>query len=388
MNRLKACLLVVFFALFFAMPALAQPADNNSSLFKGRLLSEANGLGGLWYVFPGDFHRYYIGSPDDAYKIICNLALGVSNADFVKISSSTPERFKGMFIIKVEDVGRIYYLDPLSKSFVYVQNPKNAFYLLKNISSFIAPDDLKTIPAGTLMADSSGKEITRTWQNFGFWGKVNSAAVPVMAEPGFKEKRLGFFSTSNIIKILAVKKGDGSTWFKIDGGRYPGAYVEAKFVSAIPQPEPDKNISLPKTVKAADYWIDLNITKQVLTLFKGLEPVMSTYVSTGVRQSPTVVGTFNIQYKFKKTRMHGGPPLATHYYDLPNVPWTMYYKGSFGIHGAYWHDEFGSVRSAGCTNMTIGDSKYIFDLTGPNIGTLGFIRATAGNPGTVVNNHY
>lgn len=388
MNQFKICFLAVFLGLFLAIPALAAPADNNSSLLKGKILSDAKSLGDFWYVYPGDFHRYYIGTSDDACKIIINLALGVSNADFIKISSSTPDRLKGMFIIKVEDAGRAYYVNPADNSFVYIQNPRNAFYLLRSFSSDAAKDVLKTIPIGTLVADKAGLEISRAWQYLGWWGSVNAKNVPAMAEPNFQAKRVGTFSTINRIKVLAVVRNAGSTWYKIDGGRYPGAYVEAKFVSPLPQPVPEQNVSLPKTVKAADYWLDLNITKEVLTLFKGVDPVLSTYVSTGMKLSPTIVGTFNIYYKYEKTRMHGAPPTATHYYDLANVPWTMYYKGSFGVHGAYWHDEFGVPKSSGCTNATIGDAKFIFDLVGPNIGTAVSVRANAKNPGTVVNNHY
>lgn len=388
MNQFKASLLVVFFGLLMAMPALAVPSDNLSSQSSGKILLDTNILGGLWYVYPGDFHRYYVGNPDDAFKVIRNLALGISNSDFAKLSSSTPDKFKGMFLIKVEDVGRVYYVNPSDKSFVYVQNPKSASYLLKNISVFMSPDSLKAIPVGKIVADEAGVAISREWQSIGFWGSINTGYVPVMAEPSFKAKRLGAFSTTNRIKVLAAEKGDGSTWYKIDGGRYPGGYVESRFVSALPQPTPEQNISLPKTVKAEDYWLDLSISKETLTLFKGVEPVMSTYISTGMRPTPTPVGTFNIQYKFQKTRMHGGPPLATHYYDLANVPWTMYYKGSFGVHGAYWHDEFGIPKSSGCTNTTIGDAKFIFDKVGPDIGDLTSVRATVANPGTVVNNHY
>ena len=86
--------------------------------------------------------------------------------------------------------------------------------------------------------------------------------------------------------------------------------------------------------------------------------------------------------------MTGAPPLATHVYDLPDVPWVMYYKGSYSVHGTYWHDNFGSQRSAGCTNVTQGDAKFIFNLTSPDIGTLNSVRSTINNPGVVVNNHY
>jgi lipoprotein-anchoring transpeptidase ErfK/SrfK len=115
---------------------------------------------------------------------------------------------------------------------------------------------------------------------------------------------------------------------------------------------------------------------------------MATYIAVGDVKSPTISGAYNVWLKMKKTRMTGAPPLATHVYDLPDVPWVMYYKGSYSVHGTYWHDNFGSQRSAGCTNVTQGDAKFIFDLVNPVIGNLDSIRSTAENPGTVVNNHY
>lgn len=86
--------------------------------------------------------------------------------------------------------------------------------------------------------------------------------------------------------------------------------------------------------------------------------------------------------------MKGAPPIATHVYDLLDVPWVMYYKDSYSLHGTYWHDDFGTQRSAGCTNMTIGDAKYIFEKTRPTIGNLSSYFSTLENPGMVVNNHY
>jgi Uncharacterized protein conserved in bacteria len=379
--------LVVFLGLFIAFPAFAI-TDNNSSLLRGKILYNANSLGDIWYVYPGDFHRYYIGTPQDTYNVLRNLSLGVSNANFDVISTKVPDRFKGLFIIKPEDAAKIYYVNPTDNTLVYVQNPAAAFYLLQSLSVNISTNDLKSIPIATLTVDKNGLEVSRSWQYLGFWGGINASPVPVRTAPNSQAKILGYFSTINRVKVLAIKKADNSVWYQVDGGRYPGAYVEAKFVSPIPQPAPDQKAVMPKNVKPGDYWINLNIGQEVLTLFKGADPVLATYVSTGMKGSATIQGVFNIQYKYTATRMHGGPPFATHYYDLPNVPWTMYYHGSFGVHGAYWHDEFGITKSAGCTNMTIGDSKYIFNLVSPNIGMATSGAATVANPGTVVYNHY
>jgi lipoprotein-anchoring transpeptidase ErfK/SrfK len=387
MYRFHVCLLVVFLGLLAAFPVMAAPAANNSSLLAGKIIYDAKSLGGFWYVNPGDFHRYCINNSFDVYGVLRNLSLGVSNADFAAMSVSAPDRLKGFFIIKPDDAAKIYYVNPINGILVYVQNPKDAFYLLQSLAVRTSVD-LNTIPIGKLVTDGNGQEISRSWQYLGWWGGINAAYVPVMAAPDFKAKIVGSFSLINRVKVLAVKKANGATWYQVDGGRYPGAYVEARYISPIPQPVPDQKVDVPKTVKAGDYWLDLSISQETLTLFKGAEPVLATYISTGLKGSPTIQGTYNIQYKYVATRMHGGPPFATHYYDLPNVPWTMYYHGSFSVHGAYWHDEFGIPKSAGCTNATIGDSKFIFNLVKPNIGTAASGAATAANPGTVVYNHY
>ena len=105
MFRLRTCLLVVFLGLFIAFPAFAI-TDNNSSLLRGKILYNANSLGDIWYVYPGDFHRYYISTPQDTYNVLRNLSLGVSNANFDVISTKVPDRFKGLFIIKPEDAAK------------------------------------------------------------------------------------------------------------------------------------------------------------------------------------------------------------------------------------------------------------------------------------------
>jgi hypothetical protein len=46
-------------------------------------------------------------------------------------------------------------------------------------------------------------------------------------------------------------------------------------------------------------------------------------------------------------------------YDIGEVPWVMYYKDSFAVHGAYWHDVFGVTRSHGCTNLAPADARWL-----------------------------
>ena len=47
-------------------------------------------------------------------------------------------------------------------------------------------------------------------------------------------------------------------------------------------------------------------------------------------------------------------------YNLPNVPWTMYFHGGYAIHGTYWHNNFGRPMSHGCVNMKTPEAKILF----------------------------
>lgn len=379
---------MAIFAIFIAKPVLAFPTDNFSSILSGKILLDVDNHGEAWYVYPGDFHRYYLGTPFDAYGLMRNLSLGVSNADFTKIISTTTDRFKGLLLLKPEDLGKAYYVNPVDKSVIYISDPADAFYIMRKFSLGITNENLRTIPVGKIILNDRGLQVSREWQNLGWWGRVNANYVPVREAPSAVSKKLGTFFVNNKIKILDIQKGDGRVWYKIDGGQYPGGFVDSLSVSAIAQPAPDKKLAIPSKVAAGDYWTDLNISKKVLTVYKYDQPLMSTYVSTGMRETPTILGAYNVWFKINKIRMKGAPPLATHVYDLPNVPWAMFYKGSYSLHGTYWHDDFGSQRSSGCTNLTQGDAKYIYDISKPNTEGLDSVRSTIDNPGMVVNNHY
>lgn len=102
-------------------------------------------------------------------------------------------------------------------------------------------------------------------------------------------------------------------------------------------------------------WIEVNLTAQTLTAWQGDVAVMHTYISSGRSSTPTVTGHFKIGQKYSSQRMVGPD------YDLPGVPWVMYFYGGYAIHGAYWHNNFGTPMSHGCVNMTPGESQILYN---------------------------
>ena len=114
-------------------------------------------------------------------------------------------------------------------------------------------------------------------------------------------------------------------------------------------------------------WIDVDLTNQMVYAYEGDTIVNSFVVSTGTWMTPTVTGKYKIWIKLKKTSMSGPG------YYLPDVPYVMYFYKGYGLHGTYWHSNFGTPMSHGCVNLSIADAEWLYNWA---------------FEGTVVNVHY
>lgn len=113
--------------------------------------------------------------------------------------------------------------------------------------------------------------------------------------------------------------------------------------------------------ESTERWIQIDLSEQRLIAWEGGKPIFGVIVSTGKKSTPTLLGVFNIYTKLKTTRMKGED------YDIPNVPYTMYYQGGYGIHGAFWHKNFGTPVSHGCVNLAPNQAKKLFNWA--SVGT-------------------
>lgn len=108
--------------------------------------------------------------------------------------------------------------------------------------------------------------------------------------------------------------------------------------------------------------IVVKVSEQRIYAYQDGHLVHSSLMSSGREGHDTVRGDFHIYVKYESTRMTGPD------YDLPNVPWTMYFYQGYGIHGAYWHNSFGREMSHGCVNLETSEAKWFYDFA--PIGTL------------------
>ncbi|MDX1412775.1 MAG: L,D-transpeptidase family protein [Candidatus Promineifilaceae bacterium] len=115
----------------------------------------------------------------------------------------------------------------------------------------------------------------------------------------------------------------------------------------------------PSGVGPNERWIDVNLNTQTLVAYEGDVPVFNSLISSGLWNTPTVTGQFRTWMKYESQDMNGY--LLGYDYYLEDVPYVMYFFKDFAIHGAYWHNNFGTPMSHGCVNMHPADAGWLFN---------------------------
>jgi len=183
-----------------------------------------------------------------------------------------------------------------------------------------------------------------------------------------------------VLKVGGKVERDGRTWYKIvfdKWVRYPERvksdwYIVADYVSVLLD-EGDRDLEHAVGVSSTKRII-VDRSEQKLSAYDGEELIMEADISTGLELTPTPRGSFAIYKKTPSRYMQGPiPGIAEQYYDLPGVPWNLYFTGDGAvIHGAYWHDKFGRAYSHGCVNLPPAEARALYSWA--DIGTQVVVR--------------
>lgn len=129
----------------------------------------------------------------------------------------------------------------------------------------------------------------------------------------------------------------------------------------------------PAGIGEHERWFDVDLDEQVLVAYEGARPVYATLVSSGRRDNPraserfeTPTGSFRVYAKHITTTMDGdtasdGP------YSIEDVPWVMYFRDNYAMHGAFWHQYYGWRMSHGCVNLAPLDARWVFGFGDPQV---------------------
>jgi lipoprotein-anchoring transpeptidase ErfK/SrfK len=112
--------------------------------------------------------------------------------------------------------------------------------------------------------------------------------------------------------------------------------------------------------ESGDRWIEVNLSTRYLVAWEGSTQVYSAYIASGTDDDPTYEGVFTIQSMYDVAAMKGKSADGTPY-EVENVPFVLYYDGSYAIHGAYWHDAFGEFITHGCVNVSVDQAAWLYD---------------------------
>jgi len=170
----------------------------------------------------------------------------------------------------------------------------------------------------------------------------------------------GSFDFREGVKMTGKHRNGGFAELR-DGGYAPEASLRVLPVRT----------SFPSFATGDRKWVDISIREQSLVAYVGTRAVYATLVSTGrggmgdpEKTLSTVRGTFMIYQKEVSSTMDGDEDRSDSF-NLRDVPFVQYFHKGFALHGTYWHDDFGKVRSHGCVNLAAADAAWLFEWTDP-----------------------
>ncbi len=230
---------------------------------------------------------------------------------------------------------------------------------------FAISTDARLVPADKLKADSGspfhGHSIREHGLPIAFARKAGATWWDLDGGELRKGERLGWREMVPLTGV--VKNLQGVRMVETKSGRW----LRSSDLKTAAKPS-----KLPSWARKGVKWIDISIISQTMVLWEGDQPVYATLVSTGrdgagdpATTLSTPQGTFRIYQRHVTTTMDSN--VADHEFELRDVPWVMYFKGGYALHGAYWHDDFGRSRSHGCVNIAPIDARWVFQWAGPPV---------------------
>jgi len=142
------------FLLLLLIPMFIYAAGMDEKL-SGRILLQVEDEGQAWYVEPETGERAFLGRPQDAFNIMRDLGLGVSEEDFAELGEDLPESLAGKILLRVEANGEAYYISPMDMSIHYLGRPQDAFDVMRKLGLGISNKDLGGISIDIRYADKA-----------------------------------------------------------------------------------------------------------------------------------------------------------------------------------------------------------------------------------------
>ena len=122
---------------------------NLSKRVSGKILLQVEKKGEGWYVYPDNQKKYYLGKPANAFSIMRKLGLGATH-QFITSHTIFPNYVLGKILLDVEQNGEAYYIYPKNKKAYYLGRPADAFNIMRDLGLGISNDNVRKIDIGEI----------------------------------------------------------------------------------------------------------------------------------------------------------------------------------------------------------------------------------------------
>ncbi|NCU43314.1 hypothetical protein EOL72_03135 [Candidatus Falkowbacteria bacterium] len=148
---MKKRLLLIILGL--SLIPLTTQANSLSTKLSGRILLQVEKNGEAWYLNPEDQRRYFLGRPDDAFRVMRELGLGISEENFNSLpregkidgNLELAKKLAGRILLQTEKNGEAWYLNPLDLKAYYLGRPDDAFKIMREHGLGINNDNITKI---------------------------------------------------------------------------------------------------------------------------------------------------------------------------------------------------------------------------------------------------
>jgi lipoprotein-anchoring transpeptidase ErfK/SrfK len=275
-------------------------------------------------------YRYHFVGPNGSfgYRALSTAEDGVPDAEFLKGF--------GVALIRVE------------------KNPRGEPFGLTTAGLWLPMRDLNAVQT----LNFHGRDLDGTLA----LGWVMGEQVFATRAPGEAADRALRFAKFQELSVLEERTRSGRRWLRV--GEH--AWLSDRDLRT-PTPAP-----MPSQLRPGERWIDIDTKSQVLTAYIGERPVFATLVSTGRgakgSELDTPRGTRRLWVKLRTSTMDNlDDESALENYAIQAVPWVMYFERGYGLHGTFWHRDFGHKHSHGCVNLAPLDAQHLFYWTSPRL---------------------
>jgi len=139
------------------IPTNFSNASNLANKLKGKILLQVEDSGQAWYIDPETEERAFLGRPADAFRIMRELGLGISENTYNSFSDYAPDRLSGKILLRVEASGEAYYVNPTDLKLYYLGRPADAFQVMREQGLGITNADLNNLPIYEKYSEQANK---------------------------------------------------------------------------------------------------------------------------------------------------------------------------------------------------------------------------------------